>query len=214
MNNKGTWLYLGGALLAILSITLGNALQGELRTLPMDQVIQQRNLTTLKFLGFAFGFPLGIGLAVFGSLLRSETAVLRIFLFLAPVIAATVAALVVPSLAGRGLDGWYFATGGYLILILVLGLVWLWGQYRSGLQPEYRSAADLQGLGYLCFALAAWNLCGAASMPSFLLEPAMLAAMNSLAFATGQMKTIMALFVLGWFFSLLGVWLRVKVDRA
>jgi hypothetical protein len=214
MNNKGTWLYLGGALLAVISVILGNALQGELRTLPMDQVVQQRDLTTLKFLGFAFGFPLGIGLTVIGSLLRSETSASRLFLFLAPVIATVVAALVVPSLAGRELDGWFFATGGYLILVMVLGLVWLWGQYRSGLQPKYRGAADLQGLGYLCFALAAWNLCGAATMPSFLLEPVMLATMNSLAFATGQMKTVMALFVLGWLFSLIGLWLRVISDRA
>jgi hypothetical protein len=72
---------------------------------------------------------------------------------------------------------------------------------------------DLQGVGYLCFALAAWNLCGAATMPAFALEPEMMLTMGTQAFAIGQMKTIMLLFISGWLSSLLGFWASVRTSR-
>ena len=64
--------------------------------------------------------------------------------------------------------------------------------------------ADLQGAGYLCFAISAWNLCGIGGMPSFALEPTRMLALGSRSFAVGQMKVVMALLVLGWFFTALG----------
>ena len=47
-------------------------------------------------------------------------------------------------------------------------------------------------------------------MPSFGLEPNIMLAMGSQAFAVGQMKAIMALFMLGWIFPLLGLRLAGK----
>ncbi|MDJ0805372.1 MAG: hypothetical protein QNJ78_00920 [Gammaproteobacteria bacterium] len=210
MGRKGDWLYLSGVLLALGSVLLGNSLQSELRTLPIEQLMLARGPESLRVLGFAFGFPLGIGLSILGALLGSESSLRRLLLFTGMVTSAVLAAILVPGLFGRELGDGYFGTGGYLIMALVLGLIWLWGRYRTTVARAVRNGVDLQGMGYLCFALAAWNLCGAATMPSFGLEPEMMLTMGSQAFAIGQMKSIMALFVLGWLCSLLGWWITLR----
>ena len=45
-------------------------------------------------------------------------------------------------------------------------------------------------------AAAAWNLCGSAAMPSFLLMPERMAELETLPFAIGQMKSVLALLAL------------------
>jgi hypothetical protein len=59
-------------------------------------------------------------------------------------------------------------------------------------------ALDFTASALCFFALAAWNLCGAAAMPAFLLFSERVVERGTGAFAVGQMKTVMALFVLGW----------------
>ena len=207
MNHKGTWLFMAGAALTITSVLLGNSLQTELRTTPIEQLMNARNLDSLRVMGFAFGFPLGVGISLLGALLGSGAGFPRALAFALLVLAGVLIPGLVPELAGRELSAGFFGTGGYLIMLLVLGLIWVWGRYRSKVRPAARSGVDLQGIGYLCFALAAWNLCGAATMPSFALEPEMMLSMGSRAFAIGQMKSIMVLFVLGWIASLAGLWI-------
>ncbi len=205
MNHKGLWLFAGGAIMATISVFLGNSLQTELRNLPVDQLMQQQGPDSLKFLAFAFGFPLGIGVSLLGALAGSEATRGRLWFFVAVAIMGTLAAGLVPVLWGRQLSAIFFGTGGYSIMLLVLGSIWYWGRYRARLPASARFAIDLQGLGYLCFAIGVWNICGAATMPSFALEPAMMLTMGSQAFAIGQMKAIMVLFILGWLFTLLGL---------
>lgn len=206
-------LFITGTLLALLSVSLGNSLQNDLRGLPIGQLIDRRDMTSLRIMGFAFGFPIGVGVALLGALLRSETAGYRILMFGLPLGFAVMAAMVVPVLAGRDLDATFFATGGYLIMFMMLALIWIWGHQRARIPIANRVAFDIQGLGYLFFGLAAWNLCGAATMPSFGLEPEMMIKLSAQSFAIGQMKSIMVLFVMGWLFSLAGFWLLYKRDQ-
>lgn len=77
------------------------------------------------------------------------------------------------------------------------------------LAAPFVPALDLGLLGLLCFAVAAWNLCGSAAMPSFLLMPERLAALQTLPFATGQMKSVLALLALGWVLLLIDALLAV-----
>lgn len=205
INHKGLWLFAGGALMAVMSVILGNSLQAELRNLPIDALMQQQGSTSLKFLAFAFGFPLGIGLSLLGALTGSGTGRGRFLFFLCVALVATSAASLVPMLWGRQLNAMFFGNGGYSIMLLVLGSIWYWGHYRARLPQSARLAVDLQGMGYLCFAIGVWNICGAATMPSFALEPSKMLMMESQAFAIGQMKAIMVLFILGWIFTLLGL---------
>jgi hypothetical protein len=209
-NRIGVWLFAGGGVVTLLSVTLGNSMQAELRSLPVDTLMQQHGLVSLKFLAFAFGLPLGIELSLLGALMGSENSPGRFWFFLSVGVAAVSAASLVPALWGRQLSSMFFGTGGYSIMLLVLGSIWYWGLYRARLPQASRLAVDLQGMGHLCFAIAAWNICGAATMPSFALEPDIMLAMGSQAFAVGQMKAIMALFIFGWLFTLLGLRLAGK----
>jgi hypothetical protein len=184
---------------------LGNAMQEELRSLPVDTLMQQHGPASLKYLAFAFGFPLGIGVSLLGALTGSESGTGRYWIVLCAVLLAASAASLVPALWGRQLSSIFFGNGGYIIMVLVLASIWYWGRYRARMPQAQRSAVDLQGIGYLFFAVAVWNICGAATMPSFALEPDMMLAMESQAFAIGQMKAIMVLFILGWIFTLLGL---------
>ncbi|MEN8178212.1 MAG: hypothetical protein ABFS39_06270 [Pseudomonadota bacterium] len=213
MKQKGLWLFMAGALLAVISVVLGNSLQDELRALPIEQLMREPGLDALKVLGFAFGFPLGIGVSFLGALINSGATPRRVLMFTGVVLTGILAAGLVPKLWGRELSAGFFGTGGYLIMLLVLCLIWVWGRYRANVIPAARAGVDLQGVGYLCFALAAWNLCGTATMPSFALEPEVMLAMGSQAFAIGQMKTIMVLFVLGWLTSLLGFWITIRIPK-
>ncbi len=167
----------------------------------------------VRFLGFAFGVPLGIGISVLGLLSRSGASARRMLISMGVLLAGVLAAGLVPEIWGRELHTRFFGMGGYSIILLVFGVIWFWGRYRAALTRAARNGADLQGIGYLCFALAAWNLCGAATMPSFALEPEMMLAMGSQAFAIGQMKTVMVLFVLGWLSTLLGYWVTLKAIK-
>jgi len=213
MKRIGVWWFVAGALLAWGSVLLGNSLQAELRTLPLAQLMQEPGLEALRVLGFAFGLPLGLGLSVLGALLGSESSPRRLLAWMGVILVLVPAALLAPGLWGRESSAGFFGIGGSGILLLVLGLIWLWGRYRARVLPQVRTGVDLQGMGYLCFALAAWNLCGAAAMPGFALEPERMMAMGSQTFAVGQMKTVMSLFLLGWLVSLLGYWVMLGTQR-
>lgn len=119
--------------------------------------------------------------------------------------------ILVPMLFGRGMSASYFGIGGVSILVLSAATIYYWGVYRAR-QPASRHAAlDLQAIGYFCFSLAAWNSCGFGSVPSFALFPEQMIALGSRDFAVGQLKSIMAFFVLGWLFTMLGFF---KASRA
>jgi hypothetical protein len=158
----------------------------------------------LRFLLFAVGFPLGAGMCLIGAMRWSETSCRRTLSFAALAVVAAFTSVLVPVLFGTGASPVYFGTGGVLILALVAAVFWFWGRQRARLPEVLRGAADLQACGYLWFAVAAWNLCGVGSMPSYALDPLKMIRFGSQAFATGQMKVVMLNLVLGWTFSVLG----------
>lgn len=207
----GITTYVVGAIVMFSAVLFGNGLQQELRSFSLEEFAAAYGVMgQLKFFSFAFGFPLGLGIGMIGVTLLSGANRKHIFAFALTTILAMLAAGFIPALFGRSLSAVYFGGGGYTIMVLSLISVWFWGQYRNKLSAVKRTALDLQGLGYLCFAVAIWNLCGAATMPSFSLEPNKMMQMNSQSFAIGQMKSVMALFICGWAFTLLGFRRAVK----
>jgi hypothetical protein len=192
-------LFASGAGLMIAAVLLGNPLQTEITRAGMDAYLHNHGPRAwLQFFVFALGFPLGAGLCAVAALLGSERSIGRIAGFGAWVTVVAASAIFVPGIAGRAADPLFFASGGYLLLLLILAALWFWGRYRRALEPALRPAADIQAAGYLCFAAASWNLCGLATMPSYALEPERMSALNTLGFATGQAKAIMALLVVAW----------------
>jgi hypothetical protein len=200
----GLVLFILGAALAVGAVLLGRfglpELQGGVR---LDELAGTPAMHKLSL--FGYGFPLGLGLCLTGAALLGDAGRARAGLFGLLACAGPGVMSLVPRLFGTAPSPAYFGVGGSLILVLFLLSAWQWGAHRLRLRPEARLGADLLAAGYLCFGLAAWNACGAGGMPGFALRPERMAAIGSQAFAVAHTKIVMAFFVLGWLFTLLGL---------
>jgi len=199
------WIFWIGLLITVTSVITGYAIFPRMSALGIQGFTAQYGIAGIAgFVGFAFGVPLGLAISALGTLdpvrdSRGYRLLSAVFL-----ICVALLAVLVPLVAGRQPDAAYFGAGGWILLGLVLATIWLWGARRAGMPQGERQVADLQGAGYLCFALAAWNLCGVAAMPSYALEPEKMLALGSHDFAVGQVKTVMAQLLLGWVFTVWG----------
>jgi hypothetical protein len=212
--HKGHWVFFIGLAIVLGSIFAGGQIQEELARLG-DQAFLARHGGTgwMMFLWFAFGFPLGVVICASGMYMASESATGKRILFALAALLAALSAVIVPGIAGRSPNALFFGTGGYIIMLLVLASIWLWGRQRAALPPAARLGADLQGAGYVCFAIVAWNLCGLGGMPSFALDPEKMLATGSRGFAIGQMKSIMVALIAGWLLTALGFHASRKAGR-
>jgi len=210
IQRMGLVFFLLGLAIMIGDVAYGKLIQDEVGRLGMSGIeSSQGPAGVLRLLGFALGFPLGLGISLLGaasfggtvSSRNGRLAGIALLLILLPVF--------FPEVVGKHQSAWYFGSGGIAILALVSATLWFWGKYRIRLSETRRAAADWQGLGYLAFALAAWNLCGFGSMPGFALQPDKMIALDAVPFAVGQLKSIMALFVVGWIFTAIGMWRAV-----
>ncbi len=214
MPNKraGVLIFFLGLTLMALSAVMGKVLQSRLFDVGLTGFQQDHGIAGMVLaMAFFFSFPVGLVICLMGAVTMSRSLTGRIWPFALLAIPGIAVVILVPVVFGRGLSASYFGIGGVSILMLSAATIYYWGVYRSR-QPGSRHAAlDLQAIGYLCFALAAWNICGFGSVPSFALFPEKMIALGSRDFAVGQLKSIMAFFVLGWLFTMLGFF---KASRA
>ena len=205
MQRIGVIVYLIGLTLMIGDVLYGKQIQPDVATLGIAGVqTKYGDSGGVKLLLFAFSFPLGMGISFVGAALFGGTANARAGRLGAIAPLLVLAPILIPAIFGTQHSPSYFGYGGMAILVLVAAALWFWGQHRVRLAEPMRTAADLQGLGLLAFALAAWNLCGFGGMPSFAIYPDKMIALNAIPFAVGQLKAVMALFILGWIFTVLG----------
>jgi hypothetical protein len=159
----------------------------------MDEVNQTMWATTGPwYLLWAFGVPLGAIIAGIGALLYagakgSTTWKFGIGLFLA-----------VPIVMMSGYLGHVrvlFGIGGTLILLFFTGILRLWAKERMALKDAPTTGADLKLVGYVFMLIAAWFICGMASVP-------FLKALEGEPPSTPL--HVMIFLVLGWLFLFLG----------
>lgn len=201
----GIALFALGALLMVGSVVLGKLFMPELQgpdARPLAEL--QGTGFMLRLMLFGLGFPVGLGLALGGATLLGGAGVRRAVVLLVAAGAAVGISVAVPGVFGRHNSPAYFGVGGVLILVLYLVAMWHWARHRTALEGRARRGADLQALGYLCFAIAAWNTCGTGGLPGFALYPERVIALGTGELATGQLKVVMTLFILGWLLTLLG----------
>ena len=197
-----------GLVLILLAITAGKSIESKLAVSGMPKFgAGEASLAELAALLFAFAFPLGFALCAMAVMRpRMGTGLADIAVAVAAALTVT-APILVPLLLGRELVSYHFGTGGIAITIAALSCFWFLGRVRHDIPVRFTSAIDLTVLGLLCFAAAAWNLCGSAAMPSFLLMPERLLELQTLPFAIGQMKSVLGLLVAGWTLILAAVML-------
>jgi len=202
----GIIVYLAGLAIMIGDVIYGKLIQTEVAALGLAGMqARHGDAGGLKLLLFAFAFPLGVGISLLGAALFGGTANSRAGRIGGIALLLVLVPILTPGIFGSQHSPNYFGYGGMSILVLVAAAMWYWGRYRLRLSDVMRPAADWQGLGYLAFALAAWNLCGFSGMPSFAVYPEKMIALNAIPFAVGQLKAVMALFIIGWIFTALGL---------
>ena len=207
-NTAGLWVFFAGLIIMIAAVLTGNVIQPTVTELGMDAYLAHNGSTGwIGFMLFAFGFPLGLGICATGLFAASGGAGTRLLPFGLLLLVAALLPVLASLLLGRQPDATFFGTAGYILVLLIVVTLWLWGSHRASLKVSERMAADFQGAGYICFAMAAWNLCGVGGMPAYALMPERMLATGSTDFATGQMKAVMLLLLLGWFLTLLGFYL-------
>ena len=211
-NRVGVVVFASGLVVMILSAIMGKVLQSQLFELGISGLQQTHGMTGMvPAMVFFFSFPVGLVICLVGAVSMRSHLSGRVWPYALLVVPAVAIVVLVPMVFGRELSADYFGIGGVSILLLSAATIYYWGSYRAR-QPASRHAAlDLQAIGYLCFALAAWNSCGFGSVPSFALFPEKMIALGTREFAIGQLKSIMAFFVLGWLFTMLGFF---KASRA
>lgn len=210
----GVAVFFSGLAVMTVSVVMGKVLQSQLYELGIAGYQQIHGAAgMIPAFAFFFSFPVGFVICLMGAAAMRRSLGGRIWPFALLVVPGVAIVVIVPMLFGRELSPNYFGVGGILILLLCAASIYYWGSYRAR-QPASRHAAlDLQMIGYFCFALAAWNSCGFGSAPSFGLFPEKMVALGTSAFAIGQLKAIMALFVLGWLFTTLGFVKAAKAAR-
>lgn len=204
-NSAGLWVFFAGLIIMISAVIMGNVIQPTVSGLGMDAYLAENGSTGwLGFMLFAFGFPLGLGICATGLFSASGGKGARLLSFGLLLLVAALLPVLIPLLLGRQPDAAFFGTTGYILLLLIIVTLWLWGSHRAGLGAQERTTTDFQGAGYICFAMAAWNLCGVGGMPAYALIPERMLATGSSNFATGQMKAVMLLLLLGWLMTFFG----------
>lgn len=210
----GLVLFLLGVAVMIVDVVYGKQIQEEVSALGIAGILARNGeIAGLKLLLFAFAFPLGTGLSLLGAALFGGTAQTRAGRIGGLALLVILVPLLAPGAFGTRHSPAYFGYGGTAILALVALAMWFWGKYRLRLSEAARPAADWQGLGLLAFALAAWNLCGFGGMPGFAVYPEKMIALKAVPFAVGQLKAVMALFILGWIFTVLGLRRAARLPR-
>jgi hypothetical protein len=200
-STRGRWLWASGLALVAVAIGAGRAIEERLRATGMpDLGGGTPQLADIAPLLFAFAFPLGLALCAAAALDRGprRNGVLPWLRFVPLAAVAVVAPVLVPSLLGREMISLHFGIGGVVITVSALGCFWAMGRLRASTPRPLLPSVDLALGALVCLAAAAWNLCGSAAMPSFLLMPERMEALGTLPFAIGQMKAVLALLALGW----------------
>jgi hypothetical protein len=179
------WAFLWGVL---GSVFVGSAFNN----LTMDEVNQTMwAFTGPWFLLWALGVPLGALVAGIGILLYSSAKGSTVWKYGIGIFLAVALGM---ASGGLGHIPPLFGIGGTLILLFFMGILWLWAKERMALKDSSTTAADLKLVGYVFMLIAAWFICGIASVPFMKVFEGE---------TSGTPIHVMIFLVLGWFFLFL-----------
>ena len=201
----GIILFIAGIVLMVAATATGKAIVEPVKDLgPTGFLAEFGGQGTLAFIVFAAGFNLGAALMMIGASLSISTPGRQFWWLVASAVLALVVVQVTALIFGTGHSPAFFGIGGVINLILIALSVWFWSRERKKIHEMHAGAADLKMIGYFFFILATWNVCGLGGIPFFGLYPEKMLTFGTLPSATGHMKMIMILFILGWLFTFLG----------
>jgi hypothetical protein len=155
-------------------------------------------------LGFIWGLsvPLGVFIVAIGAALVARVErrvfwmlILLLVLFTAWRIAGT-SSQMVPAL---------FGVGGGLITLFFLGSTWHWARTRPMLNGAGKTGSDLRMVGFIFFAVTAWELCGIFGIGNYVLRPELADKFSvPISSTINAASGVLVLLVLGWGFTYFG----------
>ena len=180
------------------------------RKLPPFEEIKpyQLLLTTL----FAFGVPIGMMIAFIFAIRRNEKKSSHIRRFTITSFLLLLLVGITPALLGREMTIGLFGVTGFIILTSVMVTYWFISRYRFTLKKDSQLALDYKLLGYLCFGIVTWQVCGFATSPGYAIFPEKMIDLGVRPFAIGQLKSITMYFTLGWVFTAVGFYKNYKLS--
>lgn len=207
----GSILFTAGLAIMVMAVVTGNILQTDITVHGIDNYLSRNGAAgwALYFL-FAFGFPGGLAVSVTGLQAASEDNITRILSLGILLGLACIIPVITPKLTGTEQSADFFGISGYLLMLIIVLAMWYWSVHRSLVDKGLHPGTDLQGAGYACFAMAAWNLCGIGGMPSYALDPEYMLTAGTRYFASAQMKAVMILLVLGWLLTLIAYRVSIR----
>ncbi len=154
-----------GVIWAILWGVIGSiSVSSATNSLTTDELNQTMWAFTgpLMMLWGVFGVPLGALVAGIGLLLYSGAKGSTVWKFGIGILLVLIVGM---QLGGLGHFPPLFGIGGTLILLLFIGIVWLWAKERIALKGSSTTAVDLKLVGYVFMLIGSWFVCGIASQP-------------------------------------------------
>src|SRR4030042_2767853 len=157
-----------------------------------------------ELLGFiwALSVPLGTFIVAIGAALIARVErrifwmlILLVVLFTAWRIVGTTSQMV-PAL---------FGVGGGLITLFFVGSTWHWARTRPMLNGAGKTGSDLRMVGFIFFAVTAWELCGIFGMGNYVLRPDLADKFSvPISSTINAASGVLVLLVLGWGFTYFG----------
>ena len=201
MKNKiGIGILFAGIVIIITGQFLGLRVGSRIHEVGIQRFLNgEMNL----FRSYYLSYPLGIIIAVIGAL-YSRVKSSRLVLFLIIGLVSLTVYDQAHLIAGTYPNPIFFGIGGGLITLILLGLIWCWAENRAELGEKAKTAADLQMLGYVFFAFAAWTACGIGGVPCYALYPNKMLEFQTLPILFSLLAKVMIFIIIGWVFILLG----------
>ncbi len=220
-SRRGYGLFVFGVMFSICTVAIGFFTERELFSRVMFY-IQQKQLPPfgefypyqmLLTMLFAFGLPLGMMFTFIFAIRHTEPPSPYIRRIVLSGLGVFSIVLLIPAIFGRELGNLFFGVTGISIIVSVLLTFWFPSRFRSRLDKNERIALDFKLLGYLCFGIVTWHVCGLTNAPGFAIYPEKMIELGVRPFAIGHLKAIMVYFAVGWLLTAIGFYKSTKIKR-
>lgn len=210
--SESSSLFLLGSVFMILTVSIGFFVEREMLSGVMYYIQNKQVPSFEKFypyqllltMLFAFGLPLGLVLLFVYVQRRTERSIRKRRRLILSALLIFSIVIITPAFFGRQPSTIFFGIGGFAIIAAIILSFWYVSRIRSTIKIRERAAFDYKLLGYLCFGIVTWHICGFANAPGFALFPDKMIELDVQPFAIGQLKAVMAYFVAGWIFTAVG----------
>ena len=215
---RGPGLFIFGTIFIVCTVAIGFFIERELFSRVMFY-IQQKTLPPfgefypyqmLLTMLFAFGLPLGMVFTFMYVIRHTEPPSPYVRRLILSGFGIFSIVILTPVIFGREQDNLFFGVMGISIIVSVLLTFWFTSKSRHRLDKAARVAMDFKLLGYLCFGIVTWQVCGFANAPGFAIYPEKMIELGVQPFAVGQLKSIMIYFIVGWILTAIGFYKSMK----